>query len=238
MHYCLKEIDVVILCGGQGKRLRPAVSDRPKVLAPINDRTFLDIQIDNLSSFGFNRIILSTGYQKDKIKRHFAGKVKPGPYVILFSEEEFPLGTGGAVKNARGFIESNPFFVINGDSFCKIDLKNFLDFHISRKALVSMVVTASKHQGEGGAVKLNSNGKISGFYEKYKKAGADYINAGIYLFDQNIFSYIPEKKFFSLERDLFPFVQKGKFYGYISNSRFIDIGTPERYNQAKKRMNG
>ncbi|MBU4374406.1 MAG: NTP transferase domain-containing protein [Euryarchaeota archaeon] len=91
----LKEIDVVILCGGLGTRLKPVVSDRPKVLAKIGEKTFLDILIDSLTKQGFKNIILCVGYLKGQIKNHFD---RDKEYNIMFSEERETLGTGGALK--------------------------------------------------------------------------------------------------------------------------------------------
>ena len=98
----LKDVDVVILCGGLGKRLRGIIKNRPKPMALINGRSFLDYLIFYLVKFGFRRFILCTGYKKSSIKRYYAKRYKN--FEFVFSEENVPLGTGGAVKNAKKFI--------------------------------------------------------------------------------------------------------------------------------------
>jgi NDP-sugar pyrophosphorylase family protein len=231
----LKDIYVVILCGGLGNRLRSAVSDRPKVLAEIKNKSFLDILIDNLLKHGFINIILCVGYLKEQIKDHFDCDKD---FNIIFSEEEVPLGTGGALKNARPLINSDPFMLINGDSICDINFKDFLDYHVNKRALMSMVLTRIKNTGDYGNVVLDESNRIVSFKEKIENRGECLINAGIYLMQKDIFLYMPEEDKFSLEYDLFPKIVNEKCYGFIIGSDLIDIGTPERYEKAINLIGG
>ncbi|MDI6752561.1 MAG: nucleotidyltransferase family protein [bacterium] len=227
----LKEIDVVILTGGQGTRLREIISDRPKTMAEINQRPFLDILIGNVSSYGFRRFILCTCHMADVIKDYYAGKNLQCE--ILFSNEETPLGTGGAVKNAEDFIQTSPCLVINGDSFCSVNLLQFFDFHLRKGALLSMVVAEAENTKDYGVISLDDSQKIIQFKEKGGEEKA-YINAGIYLFEKDIFSLIPPETKYSLEYDLFPRLVDKEFYGYITQERLIDIGTAQRYEEGKR----
>jgi NDP-sugar pyrophosphorylase family protein len=235
----LSEIDVVILCGGLGERLRPVVFGQPKVLAKIGERTFLDILIDNLLMHGFKNIILSVGYLKDQIKNHFNfDNDKDYDYTITFSEEEEPLGTGGALKKAKTLIKSNPFMVMNGDSICSINFKDFYDFHTNKKAIMSMVLTKSKKAQDFGSVMLDDSQMIKSFKEKVVGGDECLINAGVYLMQKDVFSYMPDENYFSLEYDFFPKLIENKCYGFIIENELIDIGTPERYEKAIHLMGG
>ena len=229
----LKEIDVVILCGGLGKRLRPVVFNQPKVLAKIGERTFLDILIDNLLLYGFKNIILSVGYLKEQIRNHFDPD-KNYDYTLTFSEEEEPLGTGGALKKAKPLIRSNPFMVMNGDSICKVNFRSFFDFHIEKRALLSIVLVRSNTAEDYGSVTLDGSGRITNFNEKVagESRSENIINAGVYLMEKDIFSYMANQNRFSLEYDLFPKIVNNRCYGFLTESGFIDIGTPERYKKA------
>lgn len=231
----LNKIDVVILCGGLGKRLRSAVSDRPKVLAEISEKTFLDILIDDLLKYGFNNIILCVGYLKEQIKDHFN---YDKDFNITFSEEEVPLGTGGALKNARPFIKSDLFMVLNGDSICKINFHDFYDFHVRKKATLSMALVRTRAAQDFGSVVLDGSQRITSFTEKVASSNECLINAGIYLMQKDIFSFMPDKKHFSLEYDFFPKLIEDKCYGFIADSELIDIGTPERYEKAISLIGG
>ena len=133
----LKNIPIIVLCGGQGTRLRSVVSDRPKVLAPLGTQTLLDSIIAMLRKAGFKKIILSVGYLKEQVKRYCE---KRG-YQVIFSEEDEPLGTGGAVKAALQHITSNLFFVMNGDTIFNPDFSELYQFHKEKKGFMSMLIS-------------------------------------------------------------------------------------------------
>lgn len=226
-----RNIDVVILCGGLGKRLRSVVSDKPKPMAQIGNRPFLDILLSYISSFGFKRFILCIGYKGKFIKDYY--KNKSNSLEIFFSEEEELLGTAGAVKNAEPMIKSKTFLIMNGDSFCKVNFMDFLNFHYKKKAFCSIVLVKSEKTSEFGVIEIDDSNKIVSFKEKVKTEGKSLINAGIYLFEKDIFSMIPNGKSYSMEYDLFPSLVSKRFYGYISEADLLDIGTPEGYKRAE-----
>ena len=120
------EIDVLILCGGAGSRLRPLISDRPKGMALIKGRPFLDIRVDDLLKQGFERFILCVGHLKEQIIDHFKARNDAD---FKFSEEGLLLGTGGAIQNALSMVYSNPVLILNGDSICAVNFGELLQFH-------------------------------------------------------------------------------------------------------------
>lgn len=226
-----KEVDVVLLSGGLGKRLRSVISDRPKSMALISGRPFLDIIIDYVVGFGFRRIILAIGYMADIIKQAYENRGQS--YEIIFSEEKELLGTAGALKNAESLINSPVFLVMNGDSFCKFDLNDFLNFHFSKNAMVSIALASGQGTQDVGVVRIDKTGRITEFSEKKEKVNEQaLVNAGIYLFNYKVLTLIPKYNYFSLEKDLFPILNR--CYGYITNNTLIDIGTPEGYQRGKQ----
>jgi len=227
-----ERVDVVILCGGMGTRLKAIVDDKPKPMAEIDKRPFIDILIGHISTFGFQRFILCAGYKAESIQEYY--KNKKCRVEILIEKEQELLGTGGAVKNVRPLIGSNPFLVLNGDSFLDMDLCKFIEFHLGKKALLSIALINAKDTKSYGSIETNSSDRIVKFCEKEEKSQESMINAGIYLFNREIFSLMPSDKKFSLEYDFFPKIVGREFYGYLAKGFFIDIGTPERYMQAKQ----
>jgi NDP-sugar pyrophosphorylase family protein len=228
----IQKIDAIILCGGLGRRLRKVVNDRPKCMADINGRPFLNFLIEYLSSYKIKKIILCLGYLAGSVKQYYDKKFQK--IKLLFSEEEFPLGTAGAIRNAATLIESNPFLVLNGDSICKVNLFDFLIFHKTKEALVSVVLCEAKDikdTKDFGVVKLDRWQRIVKFCEKPSEVGK-LINGGIYLFDKAVLKLIPKDRNYSLEYDLF-WNLYSRFYGYITHEKLIDIGTPERYKKTK-----
>lgn len=258
----LSKTDAVILCGGQGKRLQPVVSSTSKVMADVGGRPFLDILVGHLKKQGIRRVILCTGYKADQVEGYYRENPPlKGTYgqglAFEFSRESDPLGTGGALKNARYFIESDPFLVFNGDSFCAVDLNAFLDFHQSKLARASVVVSSSRSHrsppireplaaGEEpigqagdtssfGKVFLDEDARVTGFREK-ETGGDQGVNAGVYCCNEDIFSFMPDPKRFSIEYDLFPALVDKGFYGFAVDAEFYDIGTPERYAAARQAL--
>lgn len=232
-----KDIDVVILCGGLGKRLRRLVPDRPKAMVEINQQPFVDILIQYISGFGFRHFILSIGYMAGRIRKYYQHK----SYLldIGFSEEKRPLGTGGAIKKAKILMRSRHFLVINGDSFCRVNLNKFLEFHHRKNALISMLLAKNKQNKDCGGVRLDNSDRIVNFNEKGRVKNKDLVNAGIYLFNRMVFSLMPKRNKFSLEYDLFPKMVGHRFYGYLTKGTLIDIGTPAGLKRARiyfKRM--
>lgn len=231
----LENIDVLILVGGQGKRLRQVVGDRPKPLADMNGLPFLDILIRYVTGYGFRRIILCTGYMASLVRESY--RARTNEVEILFSEEQEPLGTGGAIRNAESLIRSNPFLVMNGDSFCSADLGHFVAFHQKKNARLSIVLAYSDTQEDYGSVTLDSSRRITCFSEKVSDADQPMINAGVYLMNEDIFASMPRRRRFSLEYDLFPGIVGEDCYGFVSEWPLTDIGTPERYEAAKRLFN-
>jgi len=203
-------------------------------MAEINDRPFLDILIDSFCEFGFRRFILCAGYMSQIIRDYYGSRSGPRKFVI--SDEHKPLGTAGAIKNAAKFIGSDTFLVANGDSFCSVDLAAFCDFHSAHRALMSMVVLETQNTGDCGLVSLDASQRIVGFEEKNLRCQSHYINAGIYLFQTEVLSLIPDDTSFSLEHELFPKIVKQSCHAFVTEGRLFDIGTPERFAMAIKHL--
>jgi len=232
----LGNIDVVILCGGRGERLRPVLKELPKVLAKVGEQAILDLVIDNVLQYGFNRIILSVGYLKEHVIRYFNSRRQEGriQYRIEFSEEDTPLGTGGAIKRSQPLIQSRSFLVLNGDSICNIDFGGFYRFHREKRGLLSLVVVKAEkgEAGDYGSVRLDDSGRITSFREKAGQEMNGLISAGAYFMRDDMFSHMRAETCFSLEYEFFPMVLDEGCYGFYCESELIDIGTPERYEKA------
>jgi D-glycero-alpha-D-manno-heptose 1-phosphate guanylyltransferase len=227
----IQDIDVVVLCGGLGTRLHRVVDDRPKPMVEINGKPFLDILIEYIAHYDFIRFILCTGYKGDFIKRYYENK--NGKWKFLISEEEEPLGTAGAIKNAESFIKSDILLVVNGDSLCEIDIKEFLKFHVRKRAFISIVLTSMENPVDFGVIRLNRDQKIISYSEKVPMSGDGFVNAGIYFFNRKVLKEIPSDEKLSLEYDIFPRILDKGAYGYVTKKVLLDIGTPRRLEIAR-----
>lgn len=221
----------IILAGGFGTRLKKVIKDRPKPMALIAGKPFLEHQIYLLKDHGVKDIVLAVHYMAGNIKSYFGAGNRLGVN-ITYSEEETPLGTAGAIKKAEKYIDDT-FLVLNGDSYSKIDLEKFLNFHKYEKSDASLSLKKCENSSNYGNVIIKDN-KIIDFSEK-KDSLEGLINTGIYIFEPSIFDYISPDKKVSLEEEIFPLLaKKGNLHGYIQEGYFIDIGRPETYKQFKK----
>ena len=215
--------DVVILCGGLGTRLRSVVSDRPKPMALIHGRPFLDLLVDQIVSYGFRRIILCVGYRADFIKAHFASRTD---CEILFSQEPTPLGTAGALRLSIPLLKTRTVLVFNGDSYCPIDAAALIDFHRLKKAIGTLALLPAAKGRAGGVVTVDENDRVTEFAEKPAPDVSGHFNAGIYVFERRAFDAIPEATACSLEMDVLPSLRP-HLYGFDMEAPLYDIGTPE-----------
>jgi len=229
----MKNTDVYILCGGLGKRLKSITKNNPKPMVKIGEKPFLDIIINYLYGFGFRHFILGIGYRAEVFKKYYKN-FKLKDLNIEFCEEKIPLGTGGAVKKARKLIKSSSFLVLNGDSFCEFNSRDFLKFHQNKKSVVSILLRKVPNGADYGRVKLDKTGRVIDFNEKVSLSKNCLINAGVYAFEKKVFDLMPQNKSFSLESDFFPKLAGEKCFGYKKSGFFIDIGTPDRYLEANK----
>jgi mannose-1-phosphate guanylyltransferase len=225
--------DAVVLCGGAGLRLRPVIGAAAKAMAAVAGRPFLEVLFRQLARYGFNRAILAVGYQKEAIQSYF-GSCAFG-LQLIYSPEEHPLGTGGALRNAADKINSHSVLVMNGDSYTNVDFTQFLDHYRATAADASVVVVPADGRRDCGFVLLDGDGQVKSFDEKQAPADASYVNAGIYLLSQQMLLDIPAGEAVSLERELLPrWLREGKkIKGFLYSGRCIDIGTPERYDHAQ-----
>src|SRR3989344_123046 len=224
----------LILAGGFGTRLKGVLGEEtPKSMALIAGKPFLEHQIQLLKKFDIKDIVLAVHHKGEYIKSYFGTGRKFG-INLTYSEEDTPLGTAGAIKNAEKYIDDT-FFVLNGDSYSQINLNDFLNFHKAKKSISTIGLTKidPKDSINFGKVNLEDN-KITSFSEK-GDATSELVNCGSYLFEPKIFDYIEGGKTLSIERDVFPLLAtNGMLYGYQYNDYFVDIGRPETYNKFKR----
>jgi len=221
----------VILAGGLGKRLRPLTSDRPKPMIQINKTPIIELQVKWLKKFGITDIIVLVGHLREKIKHHLADGKKFGVN-ISYIEENVPLGTGGALKNAKDHIiqdgnSDSGFFVINGDILTNLD-----PFTISEKGSMTLALVPLK--STFGIVETNGD-LVSKFVEK-PYIEDRWVNAGVYYFSNDIFDYLPDNG--NLETVTLPMlVEKQKLKAKkFSNNYWRSIDSHKDVDEASKEI--
>lgn len=233
-------MQAVILVGGLGTRLSSVVADRPKSIADVADRPFLEILLEQLRSGGFTDVVLCVGHLADKITELFGDGGRHG-LRIRYSREGTPLGTAGAVKHAEPLL-ADTFLVMNGDSFCDADLGELYQAHVTStratpRQLTTLLIARVDDVSRYGSIETDPLDSIVAFREKAEsRSGPGWINAGIYVFEKALLQHIPSGQEVSVERETFPLLldQQLTLRAHRTTGFFIDIGTPESYAQAQE----
>jgi D-glycero-alpha-D-manno-heptose 1-phosphate guanylyltransferase len=221
--------EAMILAGGLGTRLRAMVADRPKPMAAVGGRPFIAFLLDQLVRHGFQRVVICVGHMGQYVPKvlgdHF------GPLRLVYSFEEAPLGTGGALRLASSLVSENDVLAMNGDSFCDFNLCALSQAHRSYGAAATLAVLEQSDRRRSGAVTIDSNGHVTGFESRPAIPTPGLINAGVYMFRRNVLDFMPQGLNLSLEDDVFSrLISRGELFALQVNGRFIDIGTPESYD--------
>lgn len=223
----------VILVGGEGTRLRPLTCNITKAMVPVLNLPFLEHVFHYLRGHGIDDTVLALCHLPQQVKGYFGSGDRVG-IRLSYALEESPLGTAGAVKNSEEGLDQ-PFFVLNGDVFTGLDLTTMLAFHRERKAKATIALTPVEDPTAYGLVETDDEGRIKRFLEKpsWDQVTTNMINAGIYILEPEVLTYIPPQTFCMFEHNLFPMLlDLGQpLYGFASHDYWIDIGSPQKYLQ-------
>jgi len=232
----LAECTAYVLAGGFGTRLRSAVPDRPKALAEILGRPYIFHLLDRLARLGLRRVVLCTGHLAGQLERELGGAYRGMD--LLFSREDEPLDTAGALRLALHRRPAPLALVLNGDSLTDAALGAFHAWFLASGLPAALLLHPVEDAARYGRVELDGQGRVRRFAEK-GAAGPGSINAGVYLLRPEALSGIAPGQAASLERDVFPqLAAAGRLGGYEAAARFLDIGTPEAYAGAGRFLLG
>lgn len=223
--------EAIILAGGFGTRLQSVVSDVPKPMAPIADKPFLEILIERFSQKGIQHFVISTGYKSSVIETYFKGRYSH--IKISFSHEKEPLGTGGGIKLAMDKIVGDAALVMNGDTLFDVNLGKLNKFI----PLKYPVIFVRKVQDVSLYGHFTIEGEHVLSYQEKTGIGEGFINGGVYFLPKDIFDLFETEQNFSLEKDIFTYLnQNNPAFVIASDGFFVDIGLPETYQMAKNML--
>lgn len=226
--------EVLILAGGLGTRLRSIVDDRPKPMAEVAGRPFLEYLLMYSINQGASHFIISIGYKGASIKEFFGCSFmgKRITYVV----EEQPLGTGGALlKSCKKLNTKEPFVLMNGDTYFEVNLKDMIHFHKKSDSELTMALFLATEPNRFGSVEVDEKAKLIGFNSSKAQIN-ELANGGVYVVDPNLLNI---KKYgvlpISFEEELLKrfLKQKKNMFGFKQSKRFIDIGLPKDYENAQ-----
>ncbi len=235
--------EAIILAGGLGARLRSAVPELPKCMAPVGGQPFIRYVTDYFRKAGIGHFIFALGYKNTHFDKFFVeffpsggfdgDGYRTGSYSVSLEQE--PLGTGGAIRQACTLAKTETVLVLNGDTFFRIGLEALSAFHAEKDADCSLCLKPMRDFDRFGVVELDEKQRVTTFREKQHYASG-LINGGVYALNKQRFldEDLPEK--FSFEKD---YLEKGdrSLYGLVQDTYFIDIGIPEDYRRVQEEIN-
>jgi D-glycero-alpha-D-manno-heptose 1-phosphate guanylyltransferase len=231
----LKNIECILLAGGLGTRLRSAVPDLPKCMAPIGNHPFLKYLIDYLISKGVTQFIFALGYMHEAIEAFLKNDYPALNYKISIENE--PLGTGGAIHHALKLTSEKDVLILNGDTMYSIDIKELMTFHLQQHASCTLALKPMHNFDRYGVVEINKDNCIQSFKEK-KFYENGLINGGVYVLNATDFLATEFPAKFSFEKEfLETYFASKKMCGLIQDEYFIDIGIPEDFEKASRELN-
>lgn len=217
----------VVLAGGLGTRLRSAVPDLPKCLAPVGGRPFLELQLQALAAQGVGRFVLSLGYMADAVT-DAVSRFEVSVPVDCITERQ-PLGTGGATLHVLHEAGLDEALVVNGDTFIEADLAPMMPaLALTAGETARMAAVAVDDRARYGGVDLDG-GAVQAFVEKGRR-GPGLINAGLYRLHRSAFQGFTPGDAFSIETQVMPALLPARaLRAAVLDGEFIDIGVPEDY---------
>lgn len=220
-------MQAILLAGGLGTRLRPIVNNIPKPMAPIHGKPFLAYLLDYLDACGITDVILSVCYRYEQIQAYFKDQYL-GIHIRYAIEDQL-LGTGGAIVNALSLINSfQPIFILNGDTFLKLNYQKMLAEHFKTDSSITLSLRYLSNCYRYGTVLIDQNRVIE--FRPRGEAHAGLINGGVYLIQPDLFERYTLPRIFSFENDfLLPHVNSLHATAFITDDYFIDMGIPEDY---------
>lgn len=222
-------MQIVILAGGLGTRLRPFTKTIPKPMMKINGVPFLQILLKLLKTKGISDVVLCVGYLSNVIEDFFQTG-KNFNMNIKYSKEKEPLGTGGAIKNAEIFLEDE-FIVINGDTFVDIDYSKLTDFSHEKGKLCTMCGYANDEKNNAivNNLFIDSKGNVISYSKDKELSELNCVDIGVYYIQKKALEFFENKHPLSFELDVFPkLIALNEVAGYFNEEKFYDIGTLER----------
>ncbi|WP_400224994.1 sugar phosphate nucleotidyltransferase [Methanomethylophilus alvi] len=218
----------VIMVGGKGTRLLPLTLTRPKPAMPVLDKPFLKYLIESMADAGIEEIFLACGYKSD-ILAHAIGDGSDMGVRIIYSDEDTPLGTGGAIKRLEDRLDP-VFLAANGDTLTSVDIAAQIREHFESGAAVTDSLSEVDDPSQAGVVRIDGDGRILEFQDKPKReeACSNLVNSGVYVVDKKVLEYIPKDTFYDFSKDLFPLlIEKGeRLQGHMAKGVWVDIGRP------------
>ena len=227
----------VVMAGGEGSRLRPLTSGRPKPLVPVANRPIMEHIVRHLARQGVTDVVATLHYLGDEIREHFGDGEEFGVR-MTYATETTPLGTAGSVKNAEGLLGDGTFLIVSGDALTDLDVGKALAFHRARGAVATIVLKRVPNPLEFGIVVTDDEGRVQRFLEKptWSEVFSDTANTGMYILEPEILGLMEPGRAYDWSGEIFPrLLAEGRpIVGYVMEEYWADVGSLAGYHEAQE----
>jgi len=233
-------MQAMILAAGLGTRLKELTSNKPKALVEVNGRTLLEIAINNLTKYGFDKIIINVHHFADLVKDYLDKNIFDAE-IIISDESGLLLDTGGAIKQAQNYFDDSPILIHNVDIISNLNLKKLYDFHLSHYCVATLFVS----ERESSRYLLFDNANFLCGWQDIKMNKEIIVRNenelkqlafnGIHIINPAAIKYFPEEKVFSVINAYLKIAETKNICGFKSNNiKWIDVGKIESLQQASE----
>lgn len=227
------------MAGGEGSRLRPVTTNRPKPLVPVCNQPIMEHILTLLGRHGITDVVATLHYLADEVQTHF-GDGSDFDVNLSYSVEDTPLGTAGSVKQAEEMLKDGTFLIISGDALTDCDLTKAIAFHKARKSMATLILARVSTPLEFGVVITGESGRVERFLEKpgWSEVFSDTVNTGMYILEPEIFGLMEPGGVYDWSGDIFPrLLSEGlPMYGYVMGEYWTDIGSLTQYREAQEHL--
>ena len=228
----------VVMAGGEGSRLRPLTSGRPKPLVPVANRPIMEHIVRHLARHGIDEVVATLYYLGDEIVETFGDGEELGVR-MRYSRENVPLGTAGSVKNAEGMLQGGgTFLIVSGDALTDLDIGKAVAFHREKGAMATLVLYRVPNPLEFGLVVTDDDGRVQRFLEKptWSEVFSDTVNTGMYILEPEVLDLMEAGRAYDWSGDIFPrLLAEGKpMFGYVMDDYWADVGSLAQYREAQE----
>jgi len=226
----------VVMAGGEGTRLRPLTSRRPKPLAPVLNKPVMEHILLLLKSAGITDVVVTVHYMADALEGYFGDGSELG-LNLIYSVEDTPLGTAGSVKQAEEYLRDGTFVIVSGDALTDVNILEAVATHREKGADATLILKQVPNPLEFGIVVTDDDGRIQRFLEKpsWGEVFSDTVNTGMYVLEPSVFEYMQPDKPYDWSQDIFPrMLADGKvLVGHVMKGFWCDIGNLTQYREAQ-----
>jgi mannose-1-phosphate guanylyltransferase/phosphomannomutase len=229
----------VVMAGGEGTRLRPLTSNRPKPLVPVLNKPIAQHIIEHCKRAGITDIVVTLYYLAEEIQNYFGDGSDMGVNLI-YSIEDTPLGTAGSVKKAERYLNDDTFIIVSGDALTDLNIEKAVAYHRTKQAEATLILQSVANPLEFGVVMTEEDGRIKRFLEKpsWGEVFSDTVNTGMYVLEPSVFSLMEPDRNYDWSQDIFPkmLAEQRELFGYVMQEYWTDVGSLEQYRQAQYDM--